>query len=97
MCVSYYHVSIAHQRTINREAKMGARAQLELVPVTHKPKRKAHTYMDSDSDVDYKAEANADAIVTPRKADKGKAKAVDLPEDLYGSPVLRVCSNFLTL
>ena len=67
------------------------------VPATHKPKRKACTYKDSDSDIDYEAEANADAIVAPRKADKGKAKAVDPPGDLSGSPILRVCSNFLTL
>ena len=77
----------------------------ELVPVTHKPnpkpktkpktKPKARTYMDSDSGFD--AEANTNAAVALKKADKGKAKAIDPPEDLYESPTLEVCPNLLTL
>ena len=83
--------------------------ELELVPATHKPKPKpkpkpktkpktkpkAHTYMDLDSG--FNAEASTNAVAALKKTDKGKAKAIDLPEDLYESPTLKVCLNMLTL
>ena len=52
--------------------------------------------MDLDLDIDF--EANANTVVALKKVDKGKAKVIDLPEDLYeGRPILRVCSIHLTL
>ena len=81
--------------------------ELELVPASHKPKPKpkpkpktkpktnAHTYMDLD--LGFNAEASTNAMAALKKMDKGKAKAIDPPEDLYESPTLKVCPNMLTL
>ena len=79
----------------------------ELVPASHKPKPKpkprtkpktkpnARTYMDPDSG--FNAEASTNAMAALKKMDKGKAKVIDPPEDLYECPTLKLCPNMLTL
>ena len=56
-------------------------------------------YLDSevDSEVDLEAdlEADVDPIVAPKKADKGKAKAVNLPNSLDEDPAPKVCYDFI--
>ncbi len=49
----------------------------DLVLVSPKSKTKTHPYIDSDSDVDVDVDADSDAMLTRKKADKGRAKAID--------------------
>ena len=44
--------------------------------------------MDSDSYLN--VEGNTNTVVALEKADKGKGKAIDPPEDLYEGPTLKV-------
>jgi hypothetical protein len=61
----------------------------ELEPVTPKPKPNTDTNLGDNVDLD------VDTMVTLKKVDKGKAKAVNLPENLE-DPAPRVCYNPLT-
>ena len=48
-------------------------------------------YLDPEADL----EADVDAIVTPNKVDKGKTKAVNLPNSPNESPTPKVCYDFI--
>ena len=70
-----------------------------LTLVSSKHKRKKQPYVDLDSDIDVPPDANSgsDAIITQKKADKDKAKAIDqLEGDLNGGPATRVCYQLFT-
>ena len=58
-------------------------------PMAPKPKA------DTDSDTDSGADANAGAMVTLKKMDKGKAKAIDLPNNRNADPAPKVHYNFI--
>jgi hypothetical protein len=60
----------------------------ESEPVTPEPKP------DTDTDSGDNVDLDVDAMVTLKKVDKGKGKAVDLPENLE-DPAPRVCYNQL--
>ena len=97
-CISHYCVTNGSP-TEKPRLELEPEPELELVPVTHKPKPKpkpkAHTNMDSDSYLN--VEGNTNTMVALEKADKGKGKVIDLPEDLYEGPTLKICSIFFTL
>jgi len=63
------------------------------------PKRKSNAnrdlYLDLEADLEADLEVDVDAIVAPNKVDKGKAKAVNLPNSLNENPTLKVCYNFI--
>jgi hypothetical protein len=75
------------------EKPNGVIPELErMTPKTPKtPKHKSRADRGLFLDLEADTEADADAIVTPKKVNKGKAKAVDLPED----PAPKVCYNFI--
>ena len=56
-----------------------------------KPKPNRDPYSDSEAYL----EADLDAIVAPKKVDKGKARAVNLPNSLNEDPAPKVCHNFI--
>ena len=69
-----------------------------LASPKRKPKNHPHVDLDVDIDVYADSDSGPDAIVTRKKADKGKAKAIDQPEgDLNGGPTARVCYSRLSL
>ena len=57
-----------------------------------KHKHKASRVPSSDEDSDEDSEAVVDAMVTPKKVDKGKAKATTLRNGLYEDPAPKVCT-----
>jgi hypothetical protein len=61
----------------------------KLEPVTPEPKPNTDTNSGDNVNID------VDTMVTLKKVDKGKAKAIDLPENLE-DPAPRVCYNLLT-
>ena len=66
----------------------------DLTLVSSKCKCKKQPYIDLDSDIDVppNADSGSDTIITWKKADKDKAKAIDqLEGDLNGGPTTRVC------
>ena len=70
---------------------------LTLVSSKHKCKKQPYVNLDSDIDVPPNANSGSDAIITWKKADKDKAKAIDqLEGDLNGGPATRVCYQLLT-
>ena len=56
-----------------------------------KPKPNRDLYSDSEA----YSEVDLDAIVTPKKVDKGKARAVNLPNSLNEDPAPKVCHDFI--
>ena len=66
----------------------------DLTLVSSKCKCKKQPYVDLDLDIDVPPDANSgsNTIITQKKADKGKANAIDqLEGDLNGGPATRVC------
>jgi len=49
----------------------------------------------ADRDLYLDLEVDVDAIVAPNKVDKGKAKAVNLPNSLNENPTPKVCYDFI--
>ena len=65
---------------------------LTLVSSKHKCKKQPYIDLDSDIDGPPNADSGSNAIITWKKADKDKAKAIDqLEGDLNGGPTTRVC------
>ena len=65
---------------------------LTLVSSKHKCKKQPYVDLDLDIDVPANANSGSGAIITQKKADKGKAKVIDqLEGDLNGGPATRVC------
>ena len=64
-----------------------------VIPELEKKTPKCKSNADRDLYLD--SEVDVDAIVTPNKVDKGKAKAVNLPNSLNESPTLKVCYDFI--
>jgi len=67
------------------------------------PKRKSNAdrdlYLDleadSEADLEADSEVDVDAIIAPNKVDKGKAKAINLPNSLNENPTPKVCYDFI--
>ena len=64
----------------------------ESEPMTLKPKPMTDRH--TDSDLDFDGDAGASAMVTPQKVNKGKGKAVVLPDNHNEDPAPKVCYNF---
>ena len=70
---------------------------LTLVSSQHKCKKQPYVNLDLDIDVPANANSGSNTIITWKKADKGKVKAIDqLEGDLNGGPTTRVCYQLLT-
>jgi len=69
----------------------------ELEQKTPKCKSNANRdlYLDLEADLEADSEVDVDAIVTPNKVDKGKAKAINLPNSLNENPTPKVCYDFI--
>jgi len=69
----------------------------ELEQKTPKCKSNANRdlYLDLEADLEADLEVDLDAIVAPNKVDKGKAKAVNLPNSLNENPTPKVCYDFI--
>ena len=60
-----------------------------------KHKHRAGRVLSLDSDSDEDSEAVVDAMVTPKKVDKGKAKATTQRNGLHEDPAPKVCYTLL--
>jgi len=65
----------------------------ESEPMTLKPKPMTNRY--TDSDLDLNGDASASTTFTPQKVNKGKGKAVVLPDNRDKDPTPKVHYNFI--
>ena len=69
----------------------------ELGQLTPKRKRKADRdpYLDLDADLDVDSDADVVTMAASKKVDKGKAKAINLPNSPNEDPAPKVCYHFI--
>jgi len=73
------------------EKPNGVIPELEQKTLKCKSNANRDLYLDLGADSD----ADVEAIVTSKKVDKGKAKAINLPNSLNEDPTPKVCYDFI--
>ena len=89
--ISIFNVHCSPTDTAPAEKPKRVIPKSEWMTPRCKPKPNRDLYSDSEAYL----EADLDAIVTPKKVDKGKARAVNLPNSLNEDPAPKVCHNFI--